>query len=344
MSNLFLFSASQNRPETLTTPVGASYSSMQISRTPEGITTTLLTQITSPTANADCDQFVRPENLTIPVGASYSSMQISRTPEGITTVTQNTSPVISSFELGIMPSKPKAIAVTAGDSSFASLQDIQTPSGVNPLTLTQLFPLFGYLDFTELDATLDIPTAASTTISACAPSCSVVLHPSELVETADIPTAASASTTISACTSLPVPTSSEYATLSSASELVATLDIPAVTKRRPGRPRNCDSPANAIAPTRRLTRLSSQLSALSTIAPATTARGKKRPIDKNKDDIEIEDLDLPIAKRGRGRPRKPGKAIQFNPIKSFAEKRKEQQNLGWLHVLALGNVHPFHPC
>ena len=330
---------------------------MQISRTPEGITTTLLTQITSPTANADCDQFIRPETLTIPVGASYSSMQILLTPEGITTVTQNTSPVISSFELGIMPSKPKAIAVTAGDSfqslhanhtpdgaSFASLQDIQTPSGVNPLTLTQLFPLFGYLDFTELDATLDIPTAASTTISACVPSCSVVLHPSELVETADIPTAASASTTISACTSLPVPTSSEYATLSSASELVATLDIPAVTKRRPGRPRNCDSPANAIAPTRRLTRLSSQLSALSTITPATTARGKKRPIDKNKDDIEIEDLDLPIAKRGRGRPRKPGKAIQFNPIKSFAEKRKEQQNLGWLHVLALGNVYPFHPC
>ena len=292
MSNLFLFSASQNRPETLTTPVGASYSSMQISRTPEGITTTLLTQITSPTANADCDQFVRPETLTIQVGASYSSMQILLTPEGITTVTQNTSPVISSFELGIVPSKPKAIAVTAGDSfqslhgnhtpdgaSFASLQDIQTPSGVNPLTLTQLFPLFGYLDFTELDATLDIPTAAS------------------------------ASTTISGCTSLPVPTSSEYATLSSASELVATLDIPAVTKRRPGRPRNCDSPANAIAPTRRLTRLSSQLSALSTIAPATTARGKKRPIDKNKDDIEIEDLDLPIAKRGRGRPRKPGKAV-----------------------------------
>ena len=96
------------------------------------------------------------------------------------------------------------------------------------------------------------------------------------------------STKISACAP-----SSAYATLSSASELVATVAIPAAIKRKPGRTRKCDSilaststptEKNAIIPlSRRLTRLQSTTPTLT----ATPVRGKKHPItEKNKGDIE----------------------------------------------------------
>lgn len=47
--------------------------------------------------------------------------------------------------------------------------------------------------------------------------------------------------------------------------------------------------------------------------------------------LELEDLSIPVLTRGRGRPRKIGKAIQFKPTKSFATKNVQLQNEGKLN-------------
>ena len=48
-------------------------------------------------------------------------------------------------------------------------------------------------------------------------------------------------------------------------------------------------------------------------------------------DVRLEDLSIPVIARGRGRPRKIGKPVQFKPTKSFASKHRHLQNEGFEH-------------
>ena len=83
-------------------------------------------------------------------------------------------------------------------------------------------------------------------------------------------------------------------------------------KRGPGRPKGSKNQKPAIGHKRK-----------------STEDQSNAPVAKRAcTDVQLEDLSIPVVVRGRGRPRKAGKPVQFKPTKSFASKHTKLQNEG----------------